>query len=116
MSYMIVDEMHQEHPELVRDPYWDTVFPPELPYTLDSEPFREQHPLPSTANIAVMASQSDFINSSLKLNNMQSEGDINGAIMFSANPRKMSLQRMMSQGSNISDNTGTLRLLHGMSM
>lgn len=53
VSYMIVDEMHHNHPNLVRDQYWDEVFPTELPYTLETKPFREKHPEPSTANIEI---------------------------------------------------------------
>lgn len=45
-----VDEMHHEHPELIKDQYWDTILPSDdLPYT--EENLREQHPQPSTANI-----------------------------------------------------------------
>ena len=33
VSYMIVDEMHSHHPELIRDQYWDEIFPEALPYT-----------------------------------------------------------------------------------
>lgn len=52
VSYMIVDEMHHEHPELIKDQYWDTILPADdLPYT--EENLREQHPLPSTANIEI---------------------------------------------------------------
>lgn len=52
VSYMIVDEMHHEHPELIKDQYWDTILPSDdLPYT--EENLREQHPQPSTANIEV---------------------------------------------------------------
>lgn len=51
VSYMIVDEMHHEHPELIKDQYWDSMVPTELPYTEETEAFREQHPQPSTANI-----------------------------------------------------------------
>lgn len=51
VSYMIVDEMHHEHPELIKDQYWDSMIPAELPYTEETEAFREQHPQPSTANI-----------------------------------------------------------------
>jgi hypothetical protein len=29
VSYMIVDEMHASHPDLVRDQYWDDIFPAE---------------------------------------------------------------------------------------
>ncbi|KAI8122109.1 Bestrophin-2 [Lucilia cuprina] len=47
VSYLIVDEMHHEHPELVKDQYWDEVYPNELPY--ESEAKREQPPEPSTA-------------------------------------------------------------------
>ncbi|XP_037948720.1 bestrophin-2-like isoform X4 [Teleopsis dalmanni] len=53
VSYLIVDEMHHEHPELIKDQYWDEVFPNELPYTVASERFREEHPEPSTAKIEV---------------------------------------------------------------
>lgn len=52
VSYMIVDEMHHEHPELIKDQYWDTILPSDdLPYT--EENLREQHPQPSTANIDI---------------------------------------------------------------
>lgn len=47
VSYLIVDEMHHEHPELLRDQYWDEVYPSELPYI--SEAKKEKHPEPSTA-------------------------------------------------------------------
>ncbi|XP_017040126.1 bestrophin-2 isoform X2 [Drosophila ficusphila] len=53
VSYLIVDEMHHEHPELLKDQYWDEVFPNELPYTIAAERFRENHPEPSTAKIEV---------------------------------------------------------------
>ncbi|KAM7361782.1 bestrophin 1 isoform 2-T2 [Cochliomyia hominivorax] len=53
VSYLIVDEMHHEHPELIKDQYWDQVFPNELPYTIATERFREEHPEPSTAKIEV---------------------------------------------------------------
>ncbi|XP_075170086.1 bestrophin 1 isoform X2 [Haematobia irritans] len=53
VSYLIVDEMHHEHPALLKDQYWDEVFPNELPYTIASERFREEHPEPSTAKIEV---------------------------------------------------------------
>lgn len=51
VSYLIVDEMHHEHPELVKDQYWDDVYPNELPY--ESEAKREQHPEHSTAKYDV---------------------------------------------------------------
>lgn len=36
VSYLIVDEMNNEFPEMLRDAYWDNVIPDELPYTVDS--------------------------------------------------------------------------------
>lgn len=61
ISYLIVDEMHHEHPELIRDQYWDTVLPDELPYTPDTEAMREPPPLPSTANIGDDMSSNPFL-------------------------------------------------------
>lgn len=64
--------MHHEHPELIRDQYWDEVFPSQLPYTLASEPFREQHPQPSTANIEVSKAEAESV-----LNKGEEIGDHN---------------------------------------
>ncbi|XP_068627529.1 bestrophin-4-like isoform X2 [Battus philenor] len=61
VSYMIVDEMHHEHPELIKDQYWDEVFPSELPYTIATENQREEHPEPSTARVAVPARQRSMV-------------------------------------------------------
>ncbi|KAJ8922398.1 hypothetical protein NQ315_004343 [Exocentrus adspersus] len=43
-AYMIVDEMHEEHPELLKDQYWDDVVPKDLPYTVASEHYRKEEP------------------------------------------------------------------------
>lgn len=43
--------MHNDHPELIKDQYWDEIFPNELPYTRETMAFKESHPMPSTANI-----------------------------------------------------------------
>ncbi|KAI8440263.1 hypothetical protein MSG28_001631 [Choristoneura fumiferana] len=61
VSYMIVDEMHHEHPELIKDQYWDEVFPSELPYTIATENNREEHPEPSTARVAVPPRQRSMV-------------------------------------------------------
>lgn len=61
VSYLIVDEMHNEHPELTQDLYWDEVFPQELPYTVASEQFRREPPMGSTANIQVPESEQEFL-------------------------------------------------------
>ncbi|XP_047522702.1 bestrophin-4 isoform X3 [Pieris napi] len=73
VSYMIVDEMHHEHPELVKDQYWDEVFPSELPYTIATENQREEHPEPSTARVAVPLRQRSMVTvnpSSVKIDEM----------------------------------------------
>ena len=62
--------MHHEHPELIRDQYWEEVFPVELPYTAASEPFREEHPEPSTANIQLTAAQQEVLPSSVRIDEM----------------------------------------------
>ncbi|XP_017864066.1 PREDICTED: bestrophin-2 [Drosophila arizonae] len=49
VSYLIVDEMHNDHPTLVRDQYWDEVFPNELPYADESQ--RQNPPEASTAKL-----------------------------------------------------------------
>ncbi|RZF32140.1 hypothetical protein LSTR_LSTR004003 [Laodelphax striatellus] len=120
VSYLIVDEMHHEHPELIRDQYWDEVLPTELPYTVASEPFREKHPQPSTANIAVSNAEAEYVApSSLKIEDMM--GNMMGAcddnqsgIHFSAEPKRStsrvsmysrSRERTMSAGSSNSINT-----------
>lgn len=69
---MIVDEMHHEHPELIKDQYWDEV-PSELPYTLATENQREEHPEPSTARVNVPVRQRSMVTvapSALKIDEM----------------------------------------------
>ncbi|XP_048525012.1 uncharacterized protein LOC109544878 isoform X3 [Dendroctonus ponderosae] len=43
-AYIIVDEMHEEHPELLKDQYWDDVVPKDIPYTIGSEHYRKEEP------------------------------------------------------------------------
>ncbi|KAL6259170.1 hypothetical protein P5V15_009091 [Pogonomyrmex californicus] len=69
VSYLIVDEMHHEHPELIRDQYWDEIFPTELPYTAAAQP-REEPPEPSTAGIQLSAAQQELQPSSVKIDDM----------------------------------------------
>ncbi|KAH8351705.1 bestrophin-4 [Drosophila kikkawai] len=56
VSYLIVDEMHNDHPQLVRDQYWDEVFPNELPYLVEAE--RAEHPEASTAKLGLLKPKS----------------------------------------------------------
>lgn len=52
-AYMIVDEMHEEHPELLRDQYWEEVVPKDLPYTVASEHYRREEPKGSAEHYKV---------------------------------------------------------------
>lgn len=61
-SYMIVDEMHEEHPELLRDQYWDEIVPKELPYTVGSEHYRRHEPKGSAENYKVKQNDTLYAN------------------------------------------------------
>uniref|UniRef100_A0A1L8DF58 Bestrophin homolog n=1 Tax=Nyssomyia neivai TaxID=330878 RepID=A0A1L8DF58_9DIPT len=90
VSYMIVDEMHHEHPELMRDQYWDEVFPTELPYTVGAEQFREEHPQPSTANMDIPKAAAEVIPvvpSKVKVDEMIFDDNASG-IHFTAGRRQ----------------------------
>lgn len=43
-AYMIVDEMHEEEPDIVKDAYWDEIVPKELLYTVGSVGDRKLEP------------------------------------------------------------------------
>ncbi|KAK5643022.1 hypothetical protein RI129_009189 [Pyrocoelia pectoralis] len=61
-GYMIVDEMHEEHPELLKDQYWDDVVPKELPYTVASEHYRREEPKGSAEKYKVKTSDAMYAN------------------------------------------------------
>ncbi|KAL1115961.1 hypothetical protein AAG570_005456, partial [Ranatra chinensis] len=110
VSYLIVDEMHHEHPELIRDQYWDEVFPTELPHTVASQPFKEKIPQPSTANIAVSNSDAEYFNpTAVKVEDVSLGEDAVSGIHFSVgrSASRMSMSgrpRTFSGGSSTSVN------------
>jgi hypothetical protein len=59
---MIVDEMHEEHPELLKDQYWEEVVPKDLPYTVASEHYRRTEPKGSAENFKVKEADSLYAN------------------------------------------------------
>ncbi|XP_030079218.1 bestrophin homolog 22 isoform X1 [Drosophila hydei] len=61
-AYMIVDEMHEEHPELLRDQYWECVVPKELPYTVASEHYRRDEPKGSAEKYKVKKEDAMYAN------------------------------------------------------
>ena len=50
VSYMIVDDMHSNSPELVKDVYWNQVIPTALPYTVETAHYRKDEPKGSAEN------------------------------------------------------------------
>ncbi len=61
VSYLIVDEMHHDHPELLKDAYWDSVLVNELPTTVAAASIRDEPPVSSTANIEMKKGGADII-------------------------------------------------------
>jgi len=61
-AYMIVDEMHEEHPELLKDQYWEEVVPKDLPYTVASECYRRAEPKGSAQDYKVKESDALYAN------------------------------------------------------
>jgi bestrophin, other len=61
---MIVDEMHEEHPELLKDQYWEEVVPRDLPYTVASEHYRRDEPKGSAQNYIVKGCDAVYSNMS----------------------------------------------------
>lgn len=59
---MIVDEMHEEHPELLKDQFWDDVVPKELPYTVASEHYRREEPKGSAEQYKIKPSDGLYAN------------------------------------------------------
>lgn len=59
---MIVDEMHEEHPELLKDQYWEEVVPTELPYTVASEHYRRFEPKGSAETYKVKQADAMYAN------------------------------------------------------
>ncbi|XP_073997303.1 bestrophin 1 [Rhodnius prolixus] len=108
VSYLIVDEMHHEHPELIKDQYWEEVFPTELPHTVASQPFKDKVPQPSTANIAVSNVDAEYINpQSVKVEDGlcdDNQSGIHFVVGRSSSRVSMMRPRTMSGGSNTSVN------------
>lgn len=61
-AYMIVDEMHEEHPELLKDQFWEEVVPRNLPYTIASEASRRFVPKGSAEDYKVKENEALYAN------------------------------------------------------
>lgn len=104
--------MHHDHPQLVRDQYWEEVFPQGLPYTLASEPFREEHPQPSTANITVKPKDGNIVRppsrgpSTAKLDSINDM--TNSGITFTAKPSSTSLFKKKNSQTSMAQGAGSV--------
>ncbi|XP_063702832.1 bestrophin-4-like [Culicoides brevitarsis] len=61
-AYMIVDEMHEEHPELLKDQFWEEVVPRNLPYTIASQASRRFQPRGSAEDYKVKDNEALYAN------------------------------------------------------
>lgn len=98
VSYIIVDEMHHDHPELIKDQYWDEVLPAELPNTIASQNIKDTIPLPSTANVEPKRGEGESIPvvpSSIKINDMvgKSEQSVNYKFLETENEVRLVFHR-----------------------
>lgn len=73
---MIVDEMHDEHPELLKDQYWNQVVPDELPYTVASEHYRKYEPKGSAEHYKVKQSDAMYANIAVSNKRQQQPDDV----------------------------------------
>lgn len=53
--------MHQEHPEMLKDQYWDEIFPTELPYTAAAKQYQTGRPQHSAEVVEVPSHQAEFM-------------------------------------------------------
>ncbi|KAG5672779.1 hypothetical protein PVAND_002873 [Polypedilum vanderplanki] len=70
VSYLIVDDIHNSHPELIKDQYWDSILVQDLPYTVASMGNRENPPEPSTANVEVKKGGAEIVTAPSVAKNM----------------------------------------------
>uniref|UniRef100_A0A1B6LHQ2 Bestrophin homolog n=1 Tax=Graphocephala atropunctata TaxID=36148 RepID=A0A1B6LHQ2_9HEMI len=71
-AYMIVDEMHEDEPEVVKDKYWDDIVPKELPYTIGSAGYRKVEPNCSYNETSKSNNQQTFRNKGMSRSSTRS--------------------------------------------
>lgn len=54
--------MHEEHPELLKDQYWEEVVPKDLPYTVASEHYRKEEPKGSAEDYKIKEADAVYAN------------------------------------------------------
>lgn len=61
VCYLLVDKIHQEHPQLVKDIHWTETAPNSLPFTVASKEYMQEYPFPSTMNMKIKKSEQDLV-------------------------------------------------------
>lgn len=61
MCYLLVDKIHQDHPTLMKDYYWQQTAPDTLPFTVASQQYMKEIPVQSAENIKVKKNDQDLI-------------------------------------------------------
>ncbi|XP_075228580.1 bestrophin 2 isoform X2 [Lycorma delicatula] len=109
-AYMIVDEMHEEHPELLKDQYWDDVVPKDLPYTVASEHYRRYEPKGSAEFYKVKESDAlyaNLMNSRKSVNHDDVYADYESVDTPLVERRKNWFQRQMQRVGSIRSSSTT---------
>ncbi|XP_066147052.1 bestrophin-4-like [Euwallacea fornicatus] len=61
VCYLLVDKIHQDHPKLMKDYYWQQTAPDSLPFTVASQQYMGETVVQSTQNIKVKKTDQDLI-------------------------------------------------------
>ncbi|KAL1489721.1 hypothetical protein ABEB36_013656 [Hypothenemus hampei] len=61
VGYLLVDKIHNDHPKLMKDYHWNQVAPHQLPFTVASKKFMNEHPVESTFHVNVNKGDQDLI-------------------------------------------------------
>lgn len=104
VSYIIVDEMHHDHPELIKDQYWDNVLPPELPYTVAAQNIRDNVPMMSTDKVEVSKANAEIIPavpSSVKVNDMVGKSNQSVNYKFPENENEVRMTNRNKKKENL---------------
>ncbi|CAO1430073.1 unnamed protein product [Diamesa tonsa] len=81
MSYLIVDEMHNEHPELVKDQYWDEI-PKKLYDNLADDPKEKEFEKDDTADFEILNKRMSKKKSILKVDRPSTFGMMNDPLLI----------------------------------
>ncbi|KAF7264909.1 bestrophin-2-like [Rhynchophorus ferrugineus] len=61
ICYLLVDKIHQDHPKLRKDYYWQQTAPDTLPFTVASQQYMNEVPVQSAQHIKVKKTDQDWI-------------------------------------------------------